>query len=230
MCLKTDEHNLAASLLLLLVLVKADVRDSVHLWFIHFLVLLGQRIPRDALEGLLYVHCLLGTRLEIGNIIFGLAPVLGSAGWDLEAVGDSVIMTSSLHHIYSLFFFLSGTHLSVFQVNLISNDDEREVLRVSWAGLNEELVSPTIESLEGVGIRDIVDKYAAICSSIECNSKTLEAFLTCRVPDLVRTRWETYGQTHVHTHVHVHTHTHAYTHTHTCTHVHTHSYTYLHGD
>ena len=42
------------------------------------------------------------------------------------------------------------THLTLIllNINLIAQYDKGEVLRIMWAGLNEELVAPTIESLE----------------------------------------------------------------------------------
>ena len=79
---------------------------------------------------------------------------------------------------------LHSTHLSVFQIDLVANDYEGKIFRVAWAGLDEEFVSPTIESLERIGVGDIVDKYTTVGSAIKCYSKTLESFLTSCVPNL----------------------------------------------
>lgn len=92
--------------------------------------------------------------------------------------GSHDVMTTSLS------LTLYSTHLSVFQINLVANDYEGEIFRVTWAGLDEEFVSPTVEGLERIGIGDIVDKYTTVGSSIKCYSETLESFLTSCVPNL----------------------------------------------
>lgn len=47
---------------------------------------------------------------------------------------------------------------------------KRKVLRVSRASLYQELVSPAIQGIEALRIIDIVHEYAAVGSSIECNT------------------------------------------------------------
>lgn len=72
--------------------------------------------------------------------------------------------------------------LALFHVNLVAEHDEREVLRVVWACLDEELVTPAIERLKGLGAVHIVDEHAAVRPTVESHPKRLEPFLTRRVP------------------------------------------------
>lgn len=44
---------------------------------------------------------------------------------------------------------------------------EREVRRVPWRSLDQELVSPTVERLEALRIVHIVHEHAAVGSAIE---------------------------------------------------------------
>ena len=52
-------------------------------------------------------------------------------------------------------------------------------------GLDEELIPPRIEGLKRFGRVDVVDKDTAVCSTIECDTEGLEAFLTGGIPELV---------------------------------------------
>jgi len=45
---------------------------------------------------------------------------------------------------------------------------EWKAVRISWRGLDQELVSPAIECIETFGIIDVVHKHAAVGPSIEC--------------------------------------------------------------
>jgi len=76
------------------------------------------------------------------------------------------------------------TYRSVLEVNLVTNDNEWKVLRISWTCLDEKLVPPAVKCLECVWHGDIKDKYTAVCTSVECNTQALEALLTCSVPNL----------------------------------------------
>ena len=62
------------------------------------------------------------------------------------------------------------THLSVLQVNLVAQHHKGEVLRVSRAGLNQELVPPAVKGLEGVGCRHVKHQDAAVGSTVERNT------------------------------------------------------------
>lgn len=59
------------------------------------------------------------------------------------------------------------THLSVLQVDLVAQHHKGEILRVSRAGLDQELVPPTVQSLEGVGCCHVKHQDAAVCSAVE---------------------------------------------------------------
>ena len=76
------------------------------------------------------------------------------------------------------------THSSVVQVNLVANDNKREVLRVTWAGLDKKLVPPAIKCPEGIGHGDVEDKNTAVCPTVERYTQTLEPLLACGVPYL----------------------------------------------
>ena len=77
------------------------------------------------------------------------------------------------------------THRSVLQVDLVADDDEREVLGVAGARLDEELVAPPVERLERVRHRHVEDEHAAVGAAVEGDAEALEALLAGRVPDLV---------------------------------------------
>ena len=40
-----------------------------------------------------------------------------------------------------------------------------------WAGLDEELISPAVESLEGLGAINVVDEYTAVRAPVEGNTQ-----------------------------------------------------------
>ena len=73
---------------------------------------------------------------------------------------------------------------TLLQINLVAEHDEREVLRVVWARLDEELISPAVESLERLGAVNVVDEYTAVRAAVEGNTQRLEALLPRRVPQL----------------------------------------------
>lgn len=72
--------------------------------------------------------------------------------------------------------------LAVFHIYLVSKDNEREIVRIFRCCVYEELVSPRINGIEGFSIVDVVNQDAAISATVECNSKTLESFLTSSIP------------------------------------------------
>ena len=80
----TTSSLLTTSLLFLVALIEADIWNRVHLWFVHFFILLRQGVPCNALKCLLNVDCLLCACFEVGNVVLGFAPVLGSASWNLN--------------------------------------------------------------------------------------------------------------------------------------------------
>lgn len=78
--------------------------------------------------------------------------------------------------------FLSYLPLVLLHIDLVPQHDEGEVLRIPWAGLDEELVPPTVQGLERLGAVDIINEYAAVCTAIERDTEGLEPFLTGGVP------------------------------------------------
>ena len=115
-----------------------------------------QSVLGNSLECLLDVYGLLCRCLEVGNITLGLAP------------GHCA--------------FLGDLPLVLFHINLIAQHDKGEVLGVSGAGLDEELVPPAVQGLERLGTVDIVDKDAAVCTTVERDTEGLESFLPSGIP------------------------------------------------
>lgn len=137
--------------------------------------LLAQGVPRDALERLLDVQRLLGGRLEVGHVVFRLAPLLRPLGGN-------------------------GARL---QVDLVAQQDEREVFGLAGRRLDEELVPPAVERFEGVGGRHVehwsendsltprdqrrlpvLTQHATIGTPVKGDTQRLEPFLPRRVPYL----------------------------------------------
>ena len=80
---------------------------------------------------------------------------------------------------------LRGYHsLVLFYVDLVTKDNlclsgnnswdcsrltyKREILGISGAGLNQELISPAVQGIEALRVVDIVHENAAISPSVEC--------------------------------------------------------------
>ena len=57
-------------------------------------------------------------------------------------------------------------------------------LRIHRARLYQELIPPAIQCLKTLGIVHIVYQNAAIRASVKRHAQTLEAFLSCRIPNL----------------------------------------------
>lgn len=121
--------------------------------------LLLQRILGDCLECLLDVDGLLGARLKVRNVTFTLAPCHGPL---------------LRHH-----------PLGLFDVNLVAQHDEGEVLGIMRTGLDQELVSPGVERLKRLGTVNVVYQHAAIGTAVKGHPQRLEALLPCRVPELL---------------------------------------------
>jgi hypothetical protein len=69
-------------------------------------------------------------------------------------------------------------------VDLVAEHDEGESVRVARGGLDEELVAPGVEGLEGLGAVDIIDEHAAVGAPVEGDAERLEALLARGVPEL----------------------------------------------
>ena len=78
--------------------------------------------------------------------------------------------------------FLSYLPLVLLHIDLVPQHDEGEVLRIPWAGLDEELVPPTVQGLERLGAVDVVNEDTTIRTAVESDAEGLESFLTSSVP------------------------------------------------
>lgn len=121
-------------------------------------LLLLQRIPRNHLKSLLDIDSLLGRGLKVRNAALGLAKGHGALG--------------------------RNDALALLDIDLVAQNHKRERVRVARRGLNQELVAPAIEGVEGFGVVDIEDEYAAVGTTVEGDTERLEAFLTGCVPEL----------------------------------------------
>lgn len=74
--------------------------------------------------------------------------------------------------------------LTLLHIHLVTQDHERKGFGVHRTRLDQELVSPRVEGVEGLGVVDIIDEDAAICASVERDAEGLETFLAGRVPQL----------------------------------------------
>jgi len=72
--------------------------------------------------------------------------------------------------------------LALFHIDLIAKNDKGEVLGVVGTCLNQKLISPAVQSLEGLRAVHVVDQYAAVCAAVECDAERLEALLPGSVP------------------------------------------------
>jgi len=122
--------------------------------------LLCQSRLASRLESLIYVYGLLRRGLEIGYTAFRLTP---------------------RHRP-----FLRHHPLAFLDIDLVTEDDEGEVVRIPRTGLDEEFVSPRVERFETLTRVDVVDQDAAIRSSIESDTERLEPLLTGGIPQLKR--------------------------------------------
>lgn len=120
--------------------------------------LLSECILCNRLESLLDVDVLFARRLEIRQVALGGAPVHGP---------------------------LLGDHsLALLDVDLVSQDDEWEVVWIVWGGLDEELVAPGIEGVKRLCRVDVVDEDTAVGAAVEGYAERLESFLTRCIPEL----------------------------------------------
>jgi len=63
------------------------------------------------------------------------------------------------------------TYSSILQIDLVAQHYEGEMLGISWAGLDQEFVSPRVQVLECVWSRRVEDEHAAISATVEGNAK-----------------------------------------------------------
>lgn len=79
---------------------------------------------------------------------------------------------------------LSYLPLAFLHINLVTEDNKGEVLGIVWTRLDEKLVAPAVQRLEGFCTVDVVYEYTAICASIIGHAERLEALLPSRIPEL----------------------------------------------
>jgi hypothetical protein len=82
--------------------------------------------------------------------------------------------------------FIANHSPLIAQIYLIAEDDKREGFRVARRRLDQELVAPGVEGVEGFRRVDVVDKDATVRSAIEGYAEGLETFLSGCVPKLER--------------------------------------------
>lgn len=121
-------------------------------------LLLLQRVTCNHFEGLLDIDGLLGTCLEVGDAALGLAEGHGPLGAD-----DT---------------------LRLLDIDLVAQHHERKRVGVPGGCLNEELVAPRIEGVEGFGVVDVEDEHTAVGTTVEGHTEGLEALLAGGVPEL----------------------------------------------
>lgn len=73
-------------------------------------------------------------------------------------------------------------------VCLVSEDKEREVVRILRVGFHEEVLTPERQVLKASRVRDVIDEHACLCTSVECYAQTLISLLASRVPNLKKNR------------------------------------------
>lgn len=76
-------------------------------------------------------------------------------------------------------------HTLILEVDLITQYNKREIIRVSGTGLYEKLIPPAIQVLKSLGNIYIEYKNTAVRSTIEGNTETLEPLLPSSIPDLI---------------------------------------------
>lgn len=77
------------------------------------------------------------------------------------------------------------SHLAfIYLIDLVTEYEEREVIRIFWVSFDQEVLLPHIQVFEAALICDIVDQDACFCAPIESDSQTLVPLLASCVPDL----------------------------------------------
>lgn len=62
---------------------------------------------------------------------------------------------------------------------------EWKALWIARGGLDEELVAPAIEGVKTLGVVNVINKDAAVCTTIEGNPQRLKTLLASGVPQLI---------------------------------------------
>lgn len=56
-------------------------------------------------------------------------------------------------------------------VNLVTEDNKGEILGIVWTRLDQKLVAPAVQRLEGLCTVDIIYEHATIRASVVCHAK-----------------------------------------------------------
>ncbi len=84
------------------------------------------------------------------------------------------------------------THLPILQIDFVAQHHKGEVLWVARAGLDEKLIPPAVQCLEGVWGSDVEHQHTAVGTAVESHTQRLEPLLTCCVPYLNETTQNTH--------------------------------------
>ena len=61
--------------------------------------------------------------------------------------------------------------LVLFNINLVAEHYKGKVLRILGVGLDQKLVSPAVQSFEGLCAVDVVDEHAAVGTTVKGDSE-----------------------------------------------------------
>jgi len=114
-------------------------------------------------------------RVRVIRVHFGILLLLnGTLGYSLECLFHINSLFGRCFKVRDVSFGLAPRHCSLLShltfvlldVNLVAKDDEREVVGIMRAGLDEELVSPAVQHLKRLGIVHVIHEDAAIRPSV----------------------------------------------------------------
>jgi hypothetical protein len=60
--------------------------------------------------------------------------------------------------------------LALLHVDLVAQHNKREVVRVSWRRLDQELIPPAVKRIEALGVVDVEHQHAAVGAAVERNA------------------------------------------------------------
>ena len=101
-----------------------------------------------------------------------------------HASGSPINSRSPLDNFQTTVILPPDLPLSFLDINLVSKHNEGEILGIMGTGLDQELISPTIESFERLGAVHVVYEYTAVCTTVEGDTERLETLLTRSIPQL----------------------------------------------
>ena len=62
---------------------------------------------------------------------------------------------------------------------------EGEALWIARGGLDEEFVAPAIERVKTLGVVNVINKDATVCTTVEGNAQRLKTLLASGIPQLI---------------------------------------------